>query len=64
MPPRSEAQRRAMEAAAHGHSTLGIPAKVGKEFSHADPGGKLPQHVQHGHDTKRERHPDHGGSRK
>ena len=53
-----------MEAAAHGHSTLGIPAKVGKEFSHADPGGKLPRHVQHGHDTKRERHPDHGGSRK
>lgn len=32
MPPVSEAQRRAMEAAAHGHSTLGIPAKVGREF--------------------------------
>lgn len=31
-PPVSEAQRRAMEAAAHGHSTLGISAKVGKEF--------------------------------
>ena len=43
MPPRSEAQRRAMEAAAHGHSTLGIPKKVGKEFSNADPGGKLPE---------------------
>jgi hypothetical protein len=25
-----------MEAAAHGHSTLGIPAKVGKEFVAAD----------------------------
>lgn len=31
-PPVSEKQRRAMEAAAHGHSTLGIPESVGKEF--------------------------------
>lgn len=31
-PPVSEAQRRAMEAAAHGNSTLGIPKKVGEEF--------------------------------
>jgi hypothetical protein len=43
MPPRSEAQRRAMRAAAAGHSTLGIPAKVGKEYSESDPGGKLPK---------------------
>jgi len=43
MPPRSEAQRRAMRAAASGKSTLGIPAKVGKEFSAADPGGHLPK---------------------
>ncbi len=42
MPPRSEAQRRAMYAAAAGNSTLGIPKKVGKEFADADPGGKLP----------------------
>lgn len=42
MPPRSEAQRRAMQAAAHGKSTLGIPRKVGKEFTQADKGGKLP----------------------
>lgn len=42
MPPVSEAQRRAMYAAAHGHSTLGIPKKVGKEFVEADKGGKLP----------------------
>ncbi len=28
----SEKQHRAMEAAAHGHSTLGIPKKVGEEF--------------------------------
>jgi 8-oxo-dGTP pyrophosphatase MutT (NUDIX family) len=31
-PPTSEAQRRAMYAAASGNSTLGIPQKVGKEF--------------------------------
>jgi len=45
MPAVSEAQRRAMEAAAHGHSTLGIPKKVGKEFAAADKGGKLPEHL-------------------
>lgn len=43
MPPKSEAQRRAMQAAKAGHSTLGIPAKVGAEFVAADPGGKLPK---------------------
>lgn len=43
MPPRSEAQRRAMGAAASGHSTLGIPKSVGQEFIAADPGGKLPK---------------------
>ncbi len=32
MPAKSKAQFRAMEAAAHGRSTLGIPTKVGKEF--------------------------------
>jgi len=36
MPSTSAKQHRAMEAAAHGHSTLGIPAKVGKEFVAAD----------------------------
>lgn len=46
MPPRSEAQRRAMRAAAAGKSTLGIPKKVGKEFSSADKGGKLPKRVK------------------
>ena len=43
MPPKSEAQRKAMFAAAEGHSTLGIPKSVGKEFAEADPGGKLPK---------------------
>jgi hypothetical protein len=42
MPPVSQAQRAAMRAAASGKSTLGIPKKVGKEFSEADKGGKLP----------------------
>jgi len=46
MPPRSEAQRRAMQAAAHGKSTLGIPKSVGKEFAAADKGGKLPKKVK------------------
>lgn len=32
----SEAQHRAMEAAAHGRSTLGIPEQVGKEFVSKD----------------------------
>ena len=41
-PPVSEAQRRAMFAAASGKSTLGIPKSVGKEFADADEGGKLP----------------------
>lgn len=36
MPSVSAAQHRAMEAAAHGHSTLGIPEAVGKEFVAAD----------------------------
>jgi hypothetical protein len=34
----SEPQHKAMEAAAHGHSTLGIPESVGKEFAEADKG--------------------------
>jgi len=32
-----------MGAAASGHSTIGIPKKVGKEFIKADAGGKLPK---------------------
>ena len=48
MPPVSEAQRRAMGAAMSGHSTLGIPKSVGKEFIGADKGGKLPKRKTHG----------------
>ena len=42
MPPKSEAQRKAMRAAAAGKSTRGIPQKVGVKFSKSDLGGKLP----------------------
>jgi hypothetical protein len=36
MPSKSKAQHDAMEAAAHGGGTLGIPKKVGREFVNAD----------------------------
>ena len=36
MPSKTPEQHRAMAAAAHGHSTLGIPKSVGKEFLAAD----------------------------
>lgn len=36
MPSVSSKQSRAMFAAASGHSTLGIPKKVGQEFARAD----------------------------
>jgi hypothetical protein len=36
MPSTSAAQHRAMQAAAHGSSTLGIPKSVGKDFVKAD----------------------------
>ena len=45
MPPRSQAQRRAMYAAAAGKSTIGIPKSVGKKFAKADKPGKLPKRV-------------------
>jgi hypothetical protein len=49
MPVVSKAQNAAMHAAEQGKSTLGIPAKVGKEFVEASHGmkvGKLPEHVR------------------
>lgn len=39
MPPVSQAQARAMYAAAAGKSTLGIPQKVGKDFTKDVPKG-------------------------
>jgi len=47
MPIVSEAQRRAMYAAAAGHSTLGIPKSVGKDFVSAGPkSSNLPEKVK------------------
>jgi hypothetical protein len=49
MPPRSKAQARAMFAAASGNSTIGIPKKVGQEFTgDLEPGSvkKLPQRLK------------------
>jgi hypothetical protein len=43
MPPVTEKQRRAMYAAEEGKSNIGIPKSVGKEFTEADKGGKLPE---------------------
>ena len=37
MPATSQAQYRAMQAAAHGNSTLGIPKSVGQDFASATP---------------------------
>lgn len=49
MPSKSRSQHNAMEAAAHGHSTLGIPKKVAEEFVAADKGKptkEMPMHVK------------------
>lgn len=47
MPMVSNAQRRAMFAAANGKSTLGIPKKVGSEFVKAGVvSAKLPEKVK------------------
>jgi len=43
MPPVSQAQRRAMYAAAEGNSNIGIPASVGKEFIADDHAKNLPE---------------------
>ena len=44
-PPVSEAQRKAMHAAASGKSNIGIPQSVGKDFTDEDKGGKLPKKI-------------------
>ena len=41
MPSVSSKQHNAMEAAAHGHSTLGIPKSVGQDFANADKGKRF-----------------------
>jgi hypothetical protein len=54
MPMKSEAQRKAMHAAASGKSTLGIPKKVGKEFAASDKGGKLPKRKRSKYEYRRD----------
>ena len=47
MPATSQAMYRAMQAAAHGRSTLGIPRSVGQEFAAATPHpGSLPERAK------------------
>jgi len=41
MPAKSQAQARAMFAASEGHSTLGIPKSVGKDYVSATHGHKV-----------------------
>ncbi len=43
MPSQTPKQHRAMEAAAHGSSTIGIPKSVGQDFVAADKGVKPPK---------------------
>jgi hypothetical protein len=48
MPAVSKAQNAAMHAAAEGHSTLGIPKKVGRDYVSATHGlkvSKMPEYV-------------------
>lgn len=49
MPPKSEAQRRLMQAAAHNPKVAartGVPQKVAREYAEADQGGKLPERAE------------------
>jgi hypothetical protein len=51
MPVVSQAQNAAMQAAKAGHSTIGIPASVGRKFvaaSHGTDVSKLPKHKKGG----------------
>lgn len=48
MPYKSDAQRKAMHAAAAGHSTIGIPQEAAQRFvahSHGESASNLPEHV-------------------
>ena len=55
MPATSGPQYRAMQAAAHGNSTLGIPKSVGQEFADATPPAKRSQWSRHAKKIARER---------
>lgn len=57
MPSVSQAQHRAMQAAAHGHSALGIPKSVGAEYVEATPSPKrLPTGAQQARAATMRRH--------
>lgn len=47
MPAVSGKQYRAMQAAAHGKSTLGIPQSVGRDFAEATPPEKRSEFSKH-----------------
>lgn len=55
LPILSQAQRKAMYSAAAGHSTLGIPKKIGKEFVATDYPGKLPAYIENGKPVRSDR---------
>lgn len=55
MPAVSQAQNAAMHAAAQGHSTLGIPKSVGKEYVKATHGHKVSALPEHLHRRKMKR---------
>lgn len=56
MPAKSKKQFMAMQAAAHGKSTLGIPKKVGKEFADATPSpSELPTRIDMSKLVKKEK---------
>jgi len=60
MPSKSQAQNRAMHAAAEGQSTLSIPQKVGQDFVQADQGRKvsnLPKRKAMPGRSKKDKHP-------
>jgi hypothetical protein len=44
-----------MQAAAHGHSTLGIPQSVGKEFADATPPEKRSEYSKHAKNLAKKR---------
>lgn len=64
MPPVSEKQRRLMWAARNDPSVrerTGISKRVAKDFTGADPGGKLPEQVKEGKPVRKKREPGNRG---
>lgn len=55
MPAKSGKQYRAMQAAAHGQGTLGIPADVAQEFVGATPPDKRSEWTRHANSLAKRR---------